>query len=161
MMSAFKSPNYMFMNAGNNFDTHPDYRHDMFNVCQEYVKYVSDIQSGKAQKFKDRAKTQNYWHTFERLAKEQDKFLEDDMINNTPGRGHRNYRRMEYDIPNDPSNCGKNAELDREAADERKLMNTNDLLNALKERRFSTCTTASAYGDNPIKQKDYEGQIKL
>lgn len=160
-MGTLKASEYGYTSAGSNFDTHPDYRHDMFTACQEYVKYVSDIQSGKAKKFLDRAYTQNYWHTADRLAEEQDKFLEDDMINNTPGRGYRNYRRMEYDIPSDASNIGKSAEADRESAETRKQYNANDILKEMNANRFSICSTASAYGNEPIVQKDYKDQIKL
>lgn len=160
-MGTLKSSEYGYASSGNAFDTHPDYRHDMFSICQEFAKNVSDISSGKAKKFLDRAYTQNYWHTADRLAKEQDKFLEDDMVNNTPGRGAKNYRRMEYDIANDASNVGKSAEADRDAAMDKGVWNTDDLLKNLKQSRFSICTTASAYGWNPIKRKDYDDQIKL
>lgn len=133
----------------------------MFTMCQEYAKNVSDISSGKAKKFLDRAYNQNYWHTADRLAAEQDKFLEDDMVNNTPGRGYRNYRRMEYDIPKDASNIGKSAQRDREAAEERGVWNKDELLRNLRQNRFAICSTASATSDKPITQKDYQDQIKL
>ena len=70
-MGTLKSSEYAYRSAGDNFDTHPDYRHDMFTMCQEYAKNVSDISSGKAKKFLERAYTQNYWHTADRLAAEQ------------------------------------------------------------------------------------------
>lgn len=160
-MGTLKSSEYAYRSAGDNFDTHPDYRHDMFTMCQEYAKNVSDISSGKAKKFLDRAYNQNYWHTADRLAAEQDKFLEDDMVNNTPGRGYRNYRRMEYDIPKDASNIGKSAVNDREAAEERGVWNKEELLRNLRQNRFAICSTASATSDKPITQKDYKDQIKL
>ena len=78
-----------------------------------------DIKSGKAEDFVKRAETQMYWHTEDRLAAEQDKFLENDPVNNTPGRGQKNYRRMEYDITKNPN--GKGAEEDREATPSFKL----------------------------------------
>ena len=83
------------------------------------------------------------------------------MVNNTPGRGYRNYRRMEYDIPKDASNIGKSAQRDREAAEERGVWNKDELLRNLRQNRFAICTTASATSDKPITQKDYQDQIKL
>jgi len=160
-MGTLKSSEYGYASAGSNFDTHPDYRHDLFSATQHYVNNVSDIKSGKAEKFLNRARTQNYWHTADRLAEEQEKFLEDDMINNTPGRGYRNYRRMEYDIADDASNIGKSAEKDRTAAENRKSWSTNDILKEMNVNRYAICSTASAYGNDPIVQKDYKDQIKL
>ena len=108
------------MYGGGNFDTHPDYRHDFFYQVQKVARGVGDIKSGKATDFLDRAYEQNWWHTEDKLAELQDKFLEDDMINNTPGRGQKNYRRMEYDIEKNPN--GKGAAEDRELAEERKVI---------------------------------------
>ena len=71
---------------GNNFDTHPDYRHDLFLQVQQLARGVGDVTSGKADEFLERAYEQNWWHTEDKLAEVQDKFQEDDMINNTPGR---------------------------------------------------------------------------
>ena len=134
---------------GNNFDTHPDYRHDLFLQVQQLARGVGDISSGK----------QNWWHTEDKLAEMQDKFLEDDMINNTPGRGQKNYRRMEYDIIKNPN--GKGAEPDRKAAEEKTLLSTDELMERLKSKKWTLCTTASAVSSTPITQKDYDGQIKL
>lgn len=143
---------------GTNFDTHPDWRHDIYVQTQSLMPDVGDIKSGKAAKFVERAATQNYWHTEDRLAAEQEKFIEDDVVNNTPGRGHRNYRRMEYDILKKPN--GKGAEEDRAEADEREVLDKDEVIN-LMQQRYSICTTASAWGNEPIKQKDYDDQIKL
>jgi hypothetical protein len=110
---------------GQNFDTHPDYRHDMFYMVQNVARGIGDIRSGKANDFLDRAYAQNWMHTEDELARLQDKFLEDDMINNTPGRGQRNYRRMEYDIEKNPN--GKGAAEDRELAEERKVLTVDKL----------------------------------
>jgi hypothetical protein len=98
-------------------------------------------------------------HTEDELARLQDKFLEDDMINNTPGRGQRNYRRMEYDIEKNPN--GKGAAEDRKLAEERKVLPAEKVLGLMRQHLYAMCTTASAVKSTPIKQKDYDGQIKL
>jgi hypothetical protein len=144
---------------GQNFDTHPDYRHDMFYMVQNVARGIGDIRSGKANDFLDRAYAQNWMHTEDELARLQDKFLEDDMINNTPGRGQRNYRRMEYDIEKNPN--GKGAAEDRKLADERKVLPAEKVLGLMRQHLYAMCTTASAVKSTPIKQKDYDGQIKL
>ena len=144
---------------GQNFDTHPDYRHDMFYMVQNVVRGIGDIRSGKANDFLDRAYAQNWMHTEDELARLQDKFLEDDMINNTPGRGQRNYRRMEYDIEKNPN--GKGAVEDRKLAEERKVLPAEKVLGLMRQHLYAMCTTASAVKSTPIKQKDYDGQIKL
>ena len=144
---------------GQNFDTHPDYRHDMFYMVQNVARGIGDINSGKANDFLDRAYAQNWMHTEDELARLQDKFLEDDMINNTPGRGQRNYRRMEYDIEKNPN--GKGAAEDRKLAEERKVLPAEKVLGLMKQHLYAMCTTASAVKSTPIKQKDYDGQIKL
>lgn len=144
---------------GTNFDTHPDWRHDIYVQTQSLIPGVMDIKSGKAEKFVKRAEEQMYWHTEDKLAELQDKFLEDDMVNNTPGRGQKNYRRMEYDITKNPN--GKGAEEDRKAAEEKEVLTKDKLMDLLNNVRYSICSTASAWGDEPIKQKDYQDQIKL
>ena len=63
-----------YYNSVSSFDTHPDYRHDFFNEIQRVVRGVSDINSGKADDFLDRAHTQNYWNTEEKLAEMQEKY---------------------------------------------------------------------------------------
>lgn len=145
--------------CGQNFDTHPDYRHDMFYMVQNVARGIGDIRSGKANDFLDRAYAQNWMHTEDELARLQDKFLEDDMINNTPGRGQRNYRRMEYDIEKNPN--GKGAAEDRKLAEERKVLPAEKVLGLMRQHLYAMCTTASAVKSTPIKQKDYDGQIKL
>lgn len=144
---------------GQNFDTHPDYRHDMFYMVQNVARGIGDIRSGKANDFLDRAYAQNWMHTEDELARLQDKFLEDDMINNTPGRGQRNYRRMEYDIEKNPN--GKGAAEDRKLAEERKVLPAEQVIGLMRQHLYAMCTTASAVKSTPIKQKDYDGQIKL
>jgi hypothetical protein len=144
---------------GQNFDTHPDYRHDMFYMVQNVARGIGDIRSGKANDFLDRAYAQNWMHTEDELARLQDKFLEDDMINNTPGRGQRNYRRMEYDIEKNPN--GKGAAEDRKLAEERTVLPAEKVLGLMRQHLYAMCTTASAVKSTPIKQKDYDGQIKL
>jgi len=144
---------------GQNFDTHPDYRHDMFYMVQNVARGIGDIRSGKANDFLNRAYEQNWMHTEDELARLQDKFLEDDMINNTPGRGQRNYRRMEYDIEKNPN--GKGAAEDRKLAEERKVLPAEKVLGLMRQHLYAMCTTASAVKSTPIKQKDYDGQIKL
>ena len=149
----------MYGGLGGNFDTHPDYRHDLFYQVQNAVRGIGDIKSGKANDFLTRAYEQNWWHTEDKLAELQDKFLEDDMINNTPGRGQRNYRRMEYDIQKNPN--GKDAAEDRELAEDRKVLDDEQVLDFMKQHVYSLCTTASAVKNTPITQKDYSDQIKL
>lgn len=149
----------MYGGLGNNFDTHPDYRHDMFYQVQNAVRGIGDIRSGKADAFLNRAYEQNWWHTEDKLAELQDKFLEDDMINNTPGRGYRNYRRMEYDIEKNPN--GKGAAEDRQLAEEKKPLAADKVLDAMKQHVYAMCTTASTCKSTPITQKDYADQIKL
>ena len=143
---------------GDNFDTHPDWRHDIFVQAQSLMPDVGDIKSGKAEKFVKRAYEQNYWHTEDRLAAEQEKFVEDDPINNTPDLGDLNYRRMEYPIQKKPN--GKGAEEDREEAEKREVLDKDEVLDLLKNR-YSICSTASAWGNEPITQEDYKDQIKL
>lgn len=149
----------MYGGLGNNFDTHPDWRHDMFYQVQNAVRGVGDIRSGKADDFLNRAYEQQWWHTEDKLAELQDKFLEDDMINNTPGRGCRNYRRMEYDIEKNPN--GKGAAEDRQLAEDKKPLAADKVLDAMKQHVYAMCTTASAVKSTPITQKDYADQIKL
>lgn len=156
----------MYINNGNvlngcggNFDTHPDWKHDLFQQVQELARGVGDIRSGKADDFLKRAYEQNWWHTEDKLAEMQEKFIEDDPINNTPGRGHHNYRRMEYDIIKNPN--GKGATEDREAADEHKVLNKEELLRMMQNHVYALCTTASAVSNTPITQRDYQDQIKL
>ena len=149
----------MYGGLGNNFDTHPDYRHDMFYQVQNAVRGIGDIRSGKADAFLNRAYEQNWWHTEDKLAELQDKFLEDDMINNTPGRGNRNYRRMEYDIEKNPN--GKGAAEDRQLAEEKKPLAADKVLDAMKQHVYAMCTTASTCKSTPITLKDYADQIKL
>lgn len=144
---------------GTNFDTHPDWKHDIFVQTQSLIPGVSDIKSGKADSFVKRAETQMYWHTEDKLAEEQEKFLENDPVNNTPGRGQLNYRRMEYDIKKNPN--GKGAEEDRTEAENRKVLSKDELMDILNNVRYTICSTASAWGNEPIKQKDYQDQIKL
>jgi hypothetical protein len=48
---------------GTNFDTHPDWRHDIYVQTQSLIPGVMDIKSGKAEKFFKRAEEQMYWHT--------------------------------------------------------------------------------------------------
>lgn len=144
---------------GTNFDTHPDWRHDIYVQTQSLIPGVMDIKSGKAEQFVKRAEEQMYWHTEDKLAELQDKFLEDDMVNNTPGRGQKNYRRMEYDITKNPN--GKGAEEDRKAAEDKKVLTKDEVVDLLNNVRYSICSTASAWGNEPIKQKDYQDQIKL
>lgn len=148
-----------YYNSVSSFDTHPDYRHDFFNEIQRVVRGVSDINSGKADDFLDRAHTQNYWNTEEKLAEMQEKFIEDDPINNTPGRGNKNYRRMEYDIEKNPN--GKGAYEDREEANNKPTWTPSELIKLMNNHKFYMCTTASAFGNAPITQQDYQDQIKL
>jgi hypothetical protein len=149
----------MYGGLGGNFDTHPDWRHDLYYQVQQAARGVGDIRSGKADDFLNRAYEQNWWHTEDKLAELQDKFLEDDMINNTVGRGQRNYRRMEYDIQKNPN--GKGAAEDRELAEDRKVLDDGQVLDLMKQHVYSMCTTASAVKNTPITQKDYADQIKL
>lgn len=149
----------MYGGGVGNFDTHPDWRHDMYYYVQNAARGVGDIKSGKADDFLDRAYEQQWWHTADKLAELQEKFIEDDPINNTPGRGHRNYRRMEYDIQPNPN--GKGAAEDRELANEREVLTVEQLKDLAKQHKWAMCTTASAYGAKPITQKDYADQIKL
>lgn len=149
----------MYGGLGGNFDTHPDWRHDLYYQVQQAARGVGDIRSGKADDFLNRAYEQNWWHTEDKLAELQDKFLEDDMINNTVGRGQRNYRRMEYDIQKNPN--GKGAAEDRELAEDRKVVAPEKLMDLMKQHVYAMCTTASAAKSTPITQKDYAGQIKL
>lgn len=144
---------------GNNFDTHPDWKHDLFYMAQQVARGVGDIRSGKNDDFLDRAYEQNWWHSADKLAELQDKFQEDDPINNTPGRGCRNYRRMEYDIEKNPN--GKGAYEDRELANERVVLPADKLADLMKQHVYAMCTTASAVKNTPITQKDYADQIKL
>lgn len=144
---------------GNNFDTHPDWRHDLFTQVQALRTGVADIKSGKANAFVNRAYTQNWWHTEDKLAEEQENFKEDDPVNNTPGRGCLNYRRMEYDIIKNPN--GKGATADRAEADERVVLDKKQVVELMQNHVYAMCTTASAYGETPITQKDYADQIKL
>ena len=158
MAQKIDSGNVLGMYA-TNFDTHPDWKHDIYVQTQSLIPGVMDIKSGKANDFVKRAETQMYWHTEDRLAAEQDKFLENDPVNNTPGRGQKNYRRMEYDITKNPN--GKGAEEDREEAENREVLTKAELMNILNNVRYTVCSTASAWGDKPIQQKDYQDQIKL
>lgn len=149
---------------GTNFDTHPDWKHDIYVQTQSLFPELSDVKSGNAERYVKHAETQTYWHTEDRITAEQDEYLKDernnaDPINNTPGRGKKNYRRMEYDINKKPN--GKGAEEDRTAAEEKKELSKDDAINALKNFKLAICTTASAWGNEPIKQKDYQDQIKL
>lgn len=136
-----------------------DYRHDFFGDVQRAVNGVSDIPSGKSRKFLDRAYGMQTLHDEDRLRDMQDSFKEDDVINNTPGRGVKNYRRMEYDMEVPSA---------RELSDERidgiysqKVWGVKELVKAIRGEGYTICTTASAVSSSPITKKDYEGQIKL
>jgi hypothetical protein len=65
---------------------------------------------------------------------------------------------MEYPIQKKPN--GKGAEEDREEAEKREVLDKEEVLNLLKNR-YSICSTASAWGNEPITQEDYKDQIKL
>lgn len=158
-MNSMGLANGVIAMGANNFDTHPDYRHDLFMQVQSIMPGLSDIRSGNADKFVKRAYTQNYWHTEDKLAEEQENFHEQDMVNNTPGRGYKNYRRMEYDITKNPN--GKGAAEDRAEAERRKVLTVSEVLDFFKDHKYTLCTTASAVSNEPIKQSDYQDQIKL
>lgn len=147
------------ISSGANIFKPTDYRHDFFGEVQRTVNDVSDITSGKSRKFLDRAYGMQTLHDEDRLREMQDSFKEDDMINNTPGRGVKNYRRMEYDME-----VPSARELSDDRIDglySRKVWGVKDLMKAIRGEGYTICSTASAVSASPITRKDYDGQIKL
>jgi hypothetical protein len=110
--------------------------------------------------FLERAYNQFKNHDFNKLAKIQDKFITEDPIYGTPGReNHRNYNRMEYDYNDRFDDKGKE-DVEKEVADKTELT-VNKLLNAFKDHGWALNNTATAVGNKPITQKDYDKQIKM
>lgn len=144
---------------GYNFSQQPSWKHDIFVQCQDLFPTVGDIKSGKAEKFLNRAYKQQKFHTNGLLSKEQEKFIEDNYWENTPGSEPHNLRRMEYDIKDNPN--GKSAENDRKEAEAKTEIKKDDMLEYFKKNGYTICTTATAYGTAPITQEDYKDQIKL
>lgn len=153
------NPGNVINMMGPNFDSTPSWKHDLYTMVQEAWPTVGDIKSGKADAFLNRAVDQQKFHTYGLLSKEQEKFIEDNYWENTPGRGEKNYRRFEYDFSENPN--GKSAEADREEALEKKPLDKNAMIDYFRKNGYTMCTTASAYGAEPITQKDYQDQIKL
>src|SRR5574343_89048 len=140
-----------------------------FNVKHEYRDFYADVQRNmkrigdmgdESDEFLERAYNQFKNHDFNKLAKIQDKFITEDPIYGTPGReNHRNYNRMEYDYNDRFDDKGKE-DVEKEVADKTELT-VNKLLNAFKDHGWTLNNTATAVGNKPITQKDYDKQIKM
>lgn len=140
-----------------------------FNVKHEYRDFYADVQRNmkrigdmgdESDEFLERAYNQFKNHDFNKLAKIQDKFITEDPIYGTPGReNHRNYNRMEYDYNDRFDDKGKE-DVEKEVADKTELT-VNKLLNAFKDHGWTLNNTATAVGNKPITQKDYDKQMKM
>jgi hypothetical protein len=153
------NPGNVLNMMGYNFNQQNSWKRDIFVACQDVFPTVGDIKSGKADKFLNRAYKQQKLHTNGLLSKAQEDFIEENYWMNTPGRGEKNYNRMEYDFSDNPN--GKSAENDRKEAEAKTEINKNDMLDYFKKNGYTICTTATSYGTAPITQEDYKDQIKL
>ena len=141
-----------------NFNVKHEYR-DFYADVQRNMKRIGDV-GDESDEFLERAYNQFKNHDFNKLAKIQDKFITEDPIYGTPGReNHRNYNRMEYDYNDRFDDKGKE-DVEKEVADKTELT-VNKLLNAFKDHGWTLNNTATALGNKPITQKDYDKQIKM
>ena len=141
-----------------NFNVKHEYR-DFYADVQRNMKRIGDV-GDESDEFLERAYNQFKNHDFNKLAKIQDKFITEDPIYGTPGReNHRNYNRMEYDYNDRFDDKGKE-DVEKEVADKTELT-VNKLLNAFKDHGWTLNNTATAVGNKPITQKDYDTQIKM
>ena len=141
-----------------NFNVKHEYR-DFYADVQRNMKRIGDV-GDESDEFLERAYNQFKNHDFNKLAKIQDKFITEDPIYGTPGReNHRNYNRMEYDYNDRFDDKGKE-DVEKEVADKTELT-VNKLLNAFKDHGWTLNNTATAVGNKPITQKDYDKQIKM
>ena len=141
-----------------NFNVKHEYR-DFYADVQRNMKRIGDV-GDESDEFRERAYNQYKNHDFNKLAKIQDKFITEDPIYGTPGReNHRNYNRMEYDYNDRFDDKGKE-DVEKEVADKTELT-VNKLLNAFKDHGWTLNNTATAVGNKPITQKDYDKQMKM
>ena len=141
-----------------NFNVKHEYR-DFYADVQRNMKRIGDV-GDESDEFLERAYNQFKNHDFNKLAKIQDKFITEDPIYGTPGReNHRNYNRMEYDYNDRFDDKGKE-DVEKEVNDKTELT-VNKLLNAFKDHGWTLNNTATAVGNKPITQKDYDKQIKM
>lgn len=141
-----------------NFNVKHEYR-DFYADVQRNMKRIGDV-GDESDEFLERAYNQFKNHDFNKLAKIQDKFITEDPIYGTPGReNHRNYNRMEYDYNDRFDDKGKE-DVEKEVDDKTELT-VNKLLNAFKDHGWTLNNTATAVGNKPITQKDYDKQIKM
>lgn len=141
-----------------NFNVKHEYR-DFYADVQRNMKRIGDV-GDESDEFLERAYNQFKNHDFNKLAKIQDKFIAEDPIYGTPGReNHRNYNRMEYDYNDRFDDKGKE-DVEKEVADKTELT-VNKLLNAFKDHGWTLNNTATAVGNKPITQKDYDKQMKM
>ncbi len=141
-----------------NFNVKHEYR-DFYADVQRNMKRIGDV-GDESDEFLERAYNQFKNHDFNKLAKIQDKFITEDPIYGTPGReNHRNYNRMEYDYNDRFDDKGKE-DVEKEVADKTELT-VNKLLNAFKDHGWTLNNTATAVGNKPITQKDYDKQMKM
>jgi hypothetical protein len=141
-----------------NFNVKHEYR-DFYADVQRNMKRIGDV-GDESDEFLERAYNQFKNHDFNKLAKIQDKFITEDPIYGTPGReNHRNYNRMEYDY-NDRFDDNGKEDVEKEVADKTELT-VNKLLNAFKDHGWTLNNTATAVGNKPITQKDYDKQMKM
>ena len=141
-----------------NFNVKHEYR-DFYADVQRNMKRIGDV-GDESDEFLERAYNQFKNHDFNKLAKIQDKFITEDPIYGTPGReNNRNYNRMEYDYNDRFDDKGKE-DVEKEVADKTELT-VNKLLNAFKDHGWTLNNTATAVGNKPITQKDYDKQMKM
>lgn len=141
-----------------NFNVKHEYR-DFYADVQRNMKRIGDV-GDESDEFLERAYNQFKNHDFNKLAKIQDKFITEDPIYGTPGReNHRNYNRMEYDYNDRFDDKGKE-DVEKEVAEKTELT-VNKLLNAFKDHGWTLNNTATAVGNKPITQKDYDKQMKM
>lgn len=141
-----------------NFNVKHEYR-DFYADVQRNMKRIGDV-GDESDEFLERAYNQFKNHDFNKLAKIQDKFITEDPIYGTPGReNHRNYNRMEYDYNDRFDDKGKE-DVEKEVNDKTELT-VNKLLNAFKDHGWTLNNTATAVGNKPITQKDYDKQMKM
>lgn len=146
------------LNGQANFNVKHEYR-DFFADVQRNLPRIGDV-GKESDEFLERAYKQFHNHDFNKLAKIQNKFEPEDPIYGTPGREHtRNYNRMEYDFNDRFDDKGK--EDVAKEVEKKTELTVEKVLNAFKDQGWTLNNTATAVGNKPITQKDYEKQIKI
>lgn len=146
--------------AQNNFLPRHEWS-DLYNQTQVKKPAIGDVGT-ESDAFVKRAYEQFEDHDFNQLAKDQDSFIAADYRRGTPGRAnHRNYNRMEYDIPKAARGVDKfDNSMDLKDVAEKIELTVSDILNAFEKQGWTLNTTATAVSDKPITRADYTTPIE-